>query len=162
MKCERCGHELSTLSVDMFAYDGSDSFVDFVFQEEDENVVTVETTQNWTGYGLSEEEMPDTIRCPICGRFPFEDTEIQVYDVIRLVMFRKKALPDFTKSAETLTYSRELFNIQPIKNLHTRIIREICCRGCIEVCPGNENCEKFSHTFKELAEGKNDEEQHTP
>lgn len=94
MKCEKCGHELGALSVDMFNYDGSDRFVDVVFREEEENAVVIDTTQNWTGYELSEEELSDTIHCPNCGRFPFENTEIQVYDVVRLVMFRKDGKTD--------------------------------------------------------------------
>ena len=33
--------------------------------------------------------MIDTITCPHCGKFPFESTEIYVYDIVRVVMFRK-------------------------------------------------------------------------
>ncbi len=48
-----------------------------------------ETTQNWTGYELTEEEMIDGIRCPICGEFPFKHKEVQVYDVVRVVCFKE-------------------------------------------------------------------------
>lgn len=47
-----------------------------------------ETTQNWTGYDLSEEEMLETITCPHCKQFPFKSKEIQVYDVVRVVCFK--------------------------------------------------------------------------
>ena len=90
MKCEKCGHKLSALSVDMFNYDGSDRFVDSTFREEGESAVIVETTRNWVGYELLEPEMHETIRCPNCGKFPFENTEVQAYEVVRLVMFKKR------------------------------------------------------------------------
>ena len=97
MKCEKCGRELNAISVDMFDYDGGDRFVDVAFREEDENAIVIDITQNWTGYETSKEEMPYAIRCPNCGRFPFENTEIQVYDVVRLVMFRKDSEADGDK-----------------------------------------------------------------
>ena len=97
MKCEKCGHELSTLSVDMFNYDGSNRFVDYTFREEGENAVIVETPRNWVGYELLEPEMHETIRCPNCGKFPFENTEVQGCDVVRLVMFRKGSVKDGDK-----------------------------------------------------------------
>ena len=43
----------------MFNYDGSDRLVDVAFREEEENAVVIDTTQNWTGYELSEEEMSE-------------------------------------------------------------------------------------------------------
>ena len=39
-------------------------------------------------YDLSEEEMFETITCPHCKQFPFKSTEIQVYDVVRVVCFK--------------------------------------------------------------------------
>lgn len=88
MKCEKCGHELEEVKVNMFNYDGSDRFYSHYITEAEEDAAVVETTQNWTGYELSEDEMVDTIECPHCGEFPFKSTEIQVYNVVRLVMFR--------------------------------------------------------------------------
>lgn len=90
MKCEKCGHELEKVKVDMFDRDGSDSFCPHYIYEAEEDAAVIETDQNWTGYDLSEEEMVDTIECPHCGKFPFKSTEIQVYNVVRLVMFRSE------------------------------------------------------------------------
>lgn len=34
------------------------------------------------------------------------------------------------------------------KILNARVTGELCCRGCTKVCPGDENCEKFSRIFQ--------------
>lgn len=96
MKCEKCGKETDRLIISVFNRDGSDSdqfaLIDLVDAPVDEeggcDVAILETTQNWTGYGLSEEEMMEVIRCPHCGQFPFKHEEVQVYDVVRVVCFR--------------------------------------------------------------------------
>ena len=87
MKCEKCGNEICRLKIDMFNHDGSDNFYSYIFDEVEKNVV-VEIDKNWTGYELSEEEQIETIVCPYCGEFPFKDKEIQVYEIVRLVMFK--------------------------------------------------------------------------
>lgn len=89
MKCEKCGQEFTCLNVRTFAYDGTDFPDSCIAQEYSNGAVAIETVQNWTGYGLSEEEQPETITCPHCGLFPFIDTEVQVYDIVRVVMFRE-------------------------------------------------------------------------
>lgn len=96
--CEKCGRELAEISIDMFAEDGSNGFEGFAIHEKAGNVVEVETSQNWTGYELSEEEMPGTIRCPHCGAFPFEDTNVQVCTVVRLIMFKQPDKAVFSKT----------------------------------------------------------------
>lgn len=98
--CEKCGRELAEISIDMFAEDGSDGFEGFATHEKAGNVVEVETSQNWTGYELSEEEMPGTIRCPHCGAFPFENTNVQIYSVVRLIMFKQPNKAVFSKTYE--------------------------------------------------------------
>ncbi len=101
MKCEQCGAELKCLLVDEFDREGADSFNEYWFNECDENAVYIDTNANWTGYGLSDEEMPDTITCPFCHKYPFKDTEMQVYDIVRVVMFRNpKINPDEEKASE--------------------------------------------------------------
>lgn len=90
MKCEKCGNEIDSLLVDVFRYNGSDDFDKYPVCECEEDAVYIETTQNWTGYELTEEEMLDTIVCPHCNQFPFKSTEIQVYDVVRIVCFKTK------------------------------------------------------------------------
>lgn len=89
MKCEKCEHEIDRLLVDVFRRDGSDAFDEYPVFECEEDAAYIETTQNWTGYEQSEEEMSDTIVCPHCKQFPFKSTEIQVYDVVRVVCFKE-------------------------------------------------------------------------
>lgn len=95
MKCEKCGQEINNLLVDVFRYDGSDDFDNHPIFECEENAAYIETTPNWTGYEVSEEEMLDTIVCPHCKQFPFQSKKIQVYDVVRVVCFKEgEALKD--------------------------------------------------------------------
>lgn len=88
MKCEMCGKDIDHLSVDCFTYEGADRPVDYYINECENNAVYIDTTANWTGYELSDEERAETIECPHCGKFPFKEKEIQVYDIVRVVMFR--------------------------------------------------------------------------
>lgn len=87
MYCDKCSKELKSILVDEFQRDGSDSFISHPVKDELYDAAVVETDSNWTGYDLSEEERLDTIICPHCGQFPFKNKEIQVYDIVRLVMF---------------------------------------------------------------------------
>lgn len=90
MKCEKCGHELTAIEVNFFNdCNGSDSFIKESFKEEEVDAVVLEIDKNWTGYELDEEEMTSTIRCPHCNQFPFKNKEIQVYEVVRAVMFKE-------------------------------------------------------------------------
>lgn len=87
--CEKCGAKISFLEVDVFNYDGSDSCRDTTFEEFDVNAIVVDLDKNWTGYELSEEEMRETITCPSCHKWPFKSEEIQIYEFVRVVMFRQ-------------------------------------------------------------------------
>lgn len=89
MKCEKCGHEFEKLNVQTFTRDGSDYEDKCEAEVCGDEAVVVETSPNWCGYELTEEEMLDTITCPHCGKFPFESTELYVYDIVQVVMFRK-------------------------------------------------------------------------
>ena len=89
IKCEKCGHELEKLNVLTFARDGSDYEDKCEAGVCNDEAVVVETSKDWCGYELTEEEMLDTITCPHCGKFPFESTELYVYDIVQVVMFRK-------------------------------------------------------------------------
>lgn len=94
MKCEKCGAEIDHLMANTFCRDGSDAPIPVPLVEvEGEQCVWVDTDANWTGYGLTEEEMPDSLKCPVCGEFPFESQEIQVYEIVRAVMFKKEDAP---------------------------------------------------------------------
>ena len=55
MKCEKCGKEIGHLLVDTFLYDGSDTDIEQPVIECEKNAAYIETTQNWTGYDLSED-----------------------------------------------------------------------------------------------------------
>ena len=57
MKCEKCGKELSLINVNVFNYDGTDKFVSHSYNEYYKDAVVIDTTPNWTGYELSEEEI---------------------------------------------------------------------------------------------------------
>lgn len=90
MKCEKCGWNIDSVMVDMFNYDGSDGDVRHYFTEAEHDAVVIETDRNWAGYELSEDEMLDSITCPHCHQFPFISTEIQIYDVVRIVCFKQE------------------------------------------------------------------------
>ncbi len=88
MKCEKCGKEIMTFKVGHFNWDGNDSDIECDFFECESDAVVVDLSPNWTGYELDDEEAIDTIHCPYCGKFPFENTEIQTYEYVRVVMFK--------------------------------------------------------------------------
>lgn len=90
MKCEHCGSLINNIDVNMFNYDGSDGFYSYPIQDTSNNAIVIDTDNNWTGYDLSEEERLDTIECPICHKFPFKSTEMQVYEIVRIVCFTKE------------------------------------------------------------------------
>lgn len=86
MKCEMCGKETDFLEAIMFDREGMDYWISFPVHEH-ENGVYLDLDKNWTGYGESDEEMAESIRCPHCHKFPFICKEIQEYEIIREVMF---------------------------------------------------------------------------
>ena len=89
MKCEKCGKRITTVKINEFQRDGSDHFRDAAIKEYQDNAVGFETTQDWCGYDLTEEEQVETILCPHCGEFPFKDKEIQAYEIVRVVCFKE-------------------------------------------------------------------------
>lgn len=89
MRCEKCGKEINMFMVNMFDRDGSDYWLKHAVEEYEQDAVVIDTYPFWTGYELSEEEMLETITCPHCNEFPFEDKEIQVYDIVRIICFKK-------------------------------------------------------------------------
>ena len=90
MICEKCGKEIHSLIVNVFNHEGADSFVnEFIAECDETGAVWFDTTPNWVGYELSEEEMNETIECPYCHQNPFEYGEVQVYTVVRVVKFSK-------------------------------------------------------------------------
>ena len=90
MKCEKCGKEFDRILIDIFDHNGCDSANSIYYAECEENAVVIETDNAWVGYGLSEEERPDTIACPHCKKFPFKHKEIQVCEIVRVVCFKSE------------------------------------------------------------------------
>ena len=88
MRCENCGNTISQVKINEFIHDGSDVERLVNVEEDGFGAVIFETNPNWTGYELSEEEMMERVRCPICKQFPFKHKEVQVYDVVRVVCFK--------------------------------------------------------------------------
>lgn len=88
MICENCGKKIDSLRVNTFMYDGSDYWDEIMIEECEKDAVVIETTRNWTGYDLSDEEMRDTITCPVCKKWPFRSQELQIHEPVVLVMFK--------------------------------------------------------------------------
>ena len=75
--------------VNMFAYDGSDSFVKTALTYiKEADFVAITTTRNWAGYDLDDEERKETIVCPECGKYPFDKIyEIQIDEPVNVTMW---------------------------------------------------------------------------
>lgn len=87
MKCEKCGKYIMTVKINEFSRDGSDHLIEVPVKEYQNNAIGIDTTQDWCGYDLTEEEQAETVLCPHCNEFPFRDREIQVYEIVRIVCF---------------------------------------------------------------------------
>ena len=90
IKCEKCGKELDSVLINMFNLDGSDELYSEPIIDNGEGVIYFETSQNWTGYELSDEERLETICCPYCKEYPFKNSEIEAYDVVRVFCFQQE------------------------------------------------------------------------
>lgn len=90
MKCEKCGKEMAYLMVDTFQNDCSDAWEKRAFQECEDNAVCLDLDASWTGNDLFKDERRETIRCPHCYAYPFENTELQVHEIVRVVCFKKE------------------------------------------------------------------------
>lgn len=88
VRCEKCGYKMELIDVNFFDREGADYYEGCGYEQAEQDAVVLDVTPNWTGNELDETELPDTIKCPICGQFPFENTEVQTYDFVRLVMFK--------------------------------------------------------------------------
>lgn len=91
MICEKCGSIILTLEADMFDHEGADSWVNVPAEEVPNNAVYIDLPTNWTGYELDEDEQVECVRCPRCHKFPFKGNEIQIYTIVRCVMFKHTA-----------------------------------------------------------------------
>ena len=90
MICEKCGKEITQVALLRFNYEGSDDWVMYdINEEENVDAVYMDADHNWTGYELTEEEQMESIVCPHCKQFPFECKEVQCYEIVRVVCFKK-------------------------------------------------------------------------
>lgn len=90
--CERCGKQIDHINTSVFQYDGTDSEYQMPLTfDETTGCVVFETTQNWTGYELTDEERKDGIRCPHCGEYPFDSSvEIEFHEPVEVLMWTAK------------------------------------------------------------------------
>lgn len=87
--CERCGKPINHIKTSVFQYDGTDSEYQMpITFDEETGCVVFETTQNWTGYELDDEERKEGIRCPNCGEYPFDsNVEIEFHEPVEVLMW---------------------------------------------------------------------------
>ena len=113
MICEKCGKEMQSIHVNMFDCSGADSLWKYDFQECEEDAVVIDTNPAWVGCGLSDEEQLETIKCPHCHQFPFKNTEIQVYDVVRIVCFKSPPSKEDNVQPKPIDCIRRMSNDVP-------------------------------------------------
>lgn len=88
VRCEKCGKIINKIITNEFKADGSDREIDYPLIGTDEEVVFFDANENLCCYGLNEEEQIEHISCPHCGEFPFKHEEVQMYNIVRVVMFK--------------------------------------------------------------------------
>lgn len=86
-KCCQCGKEIDTILTNFFNDSGSDYEKEIKFKQVPSNAIVFEVGTNWVGYGGMEDT--DQIRCPKCHKFPFKSEEIQCYEYLRVVCFKR-------------------------------------------------------------------------
>ena len=91
MKCEKCGAEIKQLIIRVSDAYGSDCSISVDITECEKNAVVFETDKSWTGYDQDGEDANQDIRCPICGKNPFQNDEIQIFNIVRVVNFKKQS-----------------------------------------------------------------------
>lgn len=88
IKCEKCGREIKSIITNIFTYNGGDWREELELEECPVDAVCFDTDANWCGYELEEEEQREQIKCPCCHQYPFENKEIQIHEIVRVVMFK--------------------------------------------------------------------------
>lgn len=90
--CEHCGKQIDRINTSVFNYDGSDSEHQMLLTfDKETGCVVFETTQNWTGYELTDEERKEGIRCPHCGEYPFDKSvEIEFHELVDVLMWTSR------------------------------------------------------------------------
>lgn len=89
MKCEKCGAEIKQLIISVSDAYGSDCSISVDITECEKNAVVFETDKSWTGYDQDGEDANQNMCCPICGANQFQNDEIQIYNILRVVKLKK-------------------------------------------------------------------------
>ena len=87
--CEKCGRQISNIQLRVVDYNGNDSVYPFPLSfDRETGCVLFETSRNWTGYELTDEEIKEDIRCPYCGKYPFdENEEVDFVEPVQVLMW---------------------------------------------------------------------------
>ena len=66
--------------------------------------MTFTTNKNWTDYELTDEERKDGIRCPYCGKYPFDmKSEIEIYEPVEVMMWKAKKLQESNRMNDSIS-----------------------------------------------------------
>lgn len=90
--CKCCGKAIDHINTSYFNLDGTDSEVSHQIQYKPRSgCVSFTTDRNWTDYELTDEERKEGIRCPYCGKYPFDkNCEIDLYEPVEVLMWVQK------------------------------------------------------------------------
>lgn len=89
MKCQICGSEIDHIITRSFDRMGNDYSEIKGLEEYETDAVGFDTDANWCGYDLTEKEQRELIECPYCHNYPFNNKEIQIHEIIRVIGFKK-------------------------------------------------------------------------
>ena len=89
IECENSGREIKYITTRSFNSVGNDYTDIKELTEYVVDAVGFDTDRNWCGYDLDEEEQREIIKCPYCDKYPFKNKEIQVYEIVRVIGFKK-------------------------------------------------------------------------
>lgn len=87
MKCNNCGAEIDHVLVNEFQYDGIDRYRLTELENLGDDTYGLGTDHNWTGDGLDDEDVYDTVVCPKCKKFPFKSREVARQEIVWLTFW---------------------------------------------------------------------------
>lgn len=87
--CQICNSEIDYIITRKFDTMGNDYSLKKELEEYEVDAVGFDIDQNWCGYDLTEEEQRELIECPYCNNYPFKNKEIQIYEIVRVIGFKK-------------------------------------------------------------------------
>ena len=89
IECQKCGQRIEHIITRSFNRMGDDFAEIIGLNEYETDAVGFDTDANWCGYDLTEEEQRELIECPCCHNYPFNNKEIQIYQIVRVIGFKK-------------------------------------------------------------------------